>query len=215
MKSKKIIRLLAVLFGCWQSFSALGQEEKKVEAGKKVREWGQEQEGFRLSIQTDKSNYRTDEGIILTISLQNHGKEARSLSYKIQEIVVKPPQDYATADFVIHESKDSKQAEKAAFTKEGARWKVMQGETGVSIMPNIKPGHGRVDRLMLNQIYDMTYWGEYKISVKVAIPSFVKDGHEEDEGGAGKNITLTSNEISVMVQRVDFPVLGVVEIPDQ
>ena len=109
-----------------------------------------------------------------------------------------------------------KPPEKAALTKEGYRLKDMQREYGVGFTAEFEHGRGRVDRLLLNQIYDMTYQGEYKILVKARFSKYSlgEVGHE-NELRTGKEVILISNEILVKVETVDFPVKQPVEIHDQ
>lgn len=108
-----------------------------------------------LTIHTDSSRnwFTLDKGLPITIVIKNTtGKE----------IIFGVVNAFPTVDFVVLNAKH----EKMPLTREGERISPKPGplETERNFLVKIKPGKEYKERLLLNQLFDMTEGGEYTIS---------------------------------------------------
>lgn len=140
--------------------------------------WGPETDGYRLSIRTNKSRYMIGERIILYVSLKNMSKQ------DVEIMQTEPIQTYKNGIEIIIPAK--KTAPLTLYGKDRVTW------GGSVIGYTLKSGEQVTDSLYLNRLFDMTFTGEYKISVSRVVSK--RNNNKESSVIKSNSITINISE---------------------
>ena len=175
MKLSKSTCIWAVVLAFFLYVMAEAGEEPKRVADMK-EEWGEETEGYTISIATDKENYLPGEMITLSVKLKNMSEGdtkillvAKFASYQIE--VVLPTR------------------EQAPLTLYGKKM-LEASQSFVRAVVPLKAGEEIGTSFNLNRFFDMTLSGEYRISVSRKV--WERDNIE-------KTATVNSNTVVVVI----------------
>lgn len=154
-----------------------------------AKHWGQKVEGFRLSLRTDKEQYKLGEAIVSRIELKNMTSQDRlmgeysgfGLTYKLN--VIRPDGSVATLTSKGEKTKKEK--------------KDIQRRSLGSLTYLIPVGKSRAFSLDgTNTYFDMMQPGEYLLQVSRQLPSL------EEPENAKKSVPIYSNVVKITIAAV-------------
>jgi hypothetical protein len=155
---------------------AADTEAPAVENEKDVQ-WGEEVEGFRLSIAVDEDEFTPDQPIFLRVTLKNVGSD------KIQVEKVGSIRSYKMAVLLPRTEKQ------APLTLRGKR--LLESPLAKATSFGLAADEEATDTIHLNRVFDMTLSGTYKVTVKRMVPK--RDGSDE-------YTYVTSNAIEITIK---------------
>jgi hypothetical protein len=137
--------------------------------------WGSAIEGQTVSIATDKADLAMGQPVILHICFKNVGQQNVKAAQK----------DPLGTYFITVLARDGKQAPLTFYGRKAIK------RNDANNLEKLTPGESVCDEVVLNRLFDFTYSGVYKVSVKRAIWK---------DGALSSTLKATSNELQITVR---------------
>lgn len=156
------------------------------------RTWGQEVEGWQLSLQLDRSPYRAVEPLHASVSLRNAAGQKRWVanlnpvrSYLFQ-VILQLGALWPTESSITVNSPD-RELPLTLYGQAMRRAPATAGRTGTWVPPRASLPY----TLVLNRWYDMSLPGQYRVTVSCALPALTRPK---------ELVTVISNPIPVEIR---------------
>ncbi len=155
--------------------------------------WGPIVKGLQMSSRLEKSEYRSDEPVMLEVAIKNTSKEVVSLGWSAD--------DQASFEIAVnYVGGGLAPAGRMPLTKYGA-WRFAPSDATKNVEIFLKAGEERRYRFPLRRMYDMTLQGNYSVVVNRLIPGQMRydtEGHIQPIEGPRPD-ELVSNSLTVVI----------------